>query len=317
MSPRATPAWTPLEGRLRAIEQGDLIGFGAVGIAVRKGSALAERAGLDDATPGDVVSLSIETASGWYAVLTQDCDVVRGVDDEPCLSVAPVLYVPLATWEALNAGISNFRMFPLPLRDVEPTDDAHAARIPPGYAPVVDIRYIGSVDKTALLEVPQRHVLTGKAKLRFQEWIGQRFGRESFADAVHERVLPAARQALDDALAQASTKPEADTKVLASVSEWYVRCTDRYLEVLGRLAPDRARAAGTLKKAAGEFAYNKSVLESGCVKLSKRATSALRGGGYTIKFTYADFDVLTANEFETWTLWAAGDDVPTPPTEEA
>jgi len=149
--------------------------------------------------------------------------------------------------------MGNFRMFPLPLRDVEPTDDAHAARIPDGHAPVVDIRFIGSVGKSALLEVRQRHAPTGKAKLRFQEWIGQRFARESFADAGHERVLPAARQALDDTRAQASTKPDADTKVLASVSEWYVRVTDRYLEVMVRLDPDRARAAGTLKKASGEF----------------------------------------------------------------
>jgi len=49
--------------------------------------------------------------------------------------------------------------------------------------------------------------------------------------------------------------------------------------------------------------------------LSKRATSALRGGGYTIKFTHADFDVLTASEFETRTSRAVGDDVPSEPTE--
>jgi len=212
LSPTSAAAWEPLEARLRSIEQGDLIGFGAIGIAVRTGSALAERAGLTDAAPGDVVSLSIETASGWYAVLTQDCDVVRRVEDEPCLTVAPVLYVPKATWDALSSGLSNYRMFPLPVGQVAPVDEAHSARIPDGHLPVVDIRYVGSVDKTALLQIPQRHVLVGKVKLRFQEWVGQRFGRESFADAVHARVLPAARQALEDTLAQAATRPELTPK---------------------------------------------------------------------------------------------------------
>lgn len=310
MSPKSVPAWEPLEARLRSIEQGDLIAFGAIGIAVRKGSALAERAGLTDAAPGDVVSLSIETASGWYAVLTQDCDVVRRVEDEPCLTVAPVLYVSKATWDALSSGMSNYRMFPLPAGGVEPVDEAHAARIPDDHLPVVDIRYVGSVDKSALLQVPQRHVLVGKAKLRFQEWVGQRFGRESFADAVHERVLPAARQTLDDAFAQALTKPDSDTKVLASVSEWYVRCTDRYVEVMGRLDPDRARAAGTLKKSAGEASYNASLLDAGCRRLTKRTTTTLRGGGYTVRFTFADFDELSASEFETWTHWTVADEPP-------
>jgi len=99
--------------------------------------------------------------------------------------------------------------------------------------------------------------------------------------------------------------------VLASVSEWYVRCTDRYVKVMGRLDPDRARAAGTLRKSAGEAKYNASLLHAGCRMLTRRATTALRGGGYTIKFTYEDFDELSANEFETWTYWVVGDEPPT------
>lgn len=316
MSRRATPAWSSLEGRLRAIEQGDLIGFGAIGIAVREGSALAERVGLSDTAPGEVVSLSIETASGWYAVLTQDCDIVRAVDDEPCLTVAPVLYVPRETWDKLSAGLTNYRMFPLPLGQVEPIDTEHAARIPDGHAPVVDIRYVGSVDKTALLEVQQRHAVTGKAKLRFQMWVAQRFGRESFADAVHERVLPAARKALEDALGRAQTKPGQDTKLLASVSEWYVRCTDRYVDVMGRLEADRSRGAGTLKSADKEVSYNSSILDGGCRLLTKQANALLRGGGYTIKFTYADFEVLSASEFETYTEWVVQDEPPPSALEE-
>lgn len=310
MSRRTTPAWSSLQGRLRAVEQGDLIGFGSIGIAVCEGSALAERVGISDTAPGEVVSLSVETASGWYAVLTQDCDIVRAVDDEPCLTIAPVLYVPREEWERLSAGVSSYRLFPLPLGQVRPIDAEHAARIPEEHAPVVDIRYVGSVDKTALLEVEQRHVLAGKAKLRFQMWVAQRFGRESFADAVHERVLPAARKALDDALARAHTKAGQDTKLLASVSEWHVRCTDRYVEVMGRLDPDRSRSAGTLKSADKEISYNASLLDGGCRLLTKQANALLRGGGYTIKFTCEDFDVLSASEFETYTEWVVQDEPP-------
>lgn len=309
---RARPAWSALTARLRALEQGDLISFGAIGIAVRSGSAIAELAGLSPDEGRDVVSLAIETSSGWYAVLSQDCDIVRGVDIEPCLTVAPVLFIPQDEWRRLHVGQSNYRCYPLPPDSVTPVDPAHADRIPVGHEAVVDIRYIGVLDKTALLpDVAQRHILIGRHKLAFQQWVGARFGRESFADPVHERVLPAARVVLADALTRASSgRTGPDSKVIASVSEWYVRATDRYVEVMGRLDTDRGRAAGVLRKQDAVTAWNTASLEDGCALLTKAAAAALRGGGYAVRFTVRDFTELRADEFETYAYWAVQDDPP-------
>jgi hypothetical protein len=309
---RARPAWTDLQARLRGIEQGDLISFGAIGIAVRPDSAFARSAGLAETDGPGVVALTVETASGWYAVLSQDCDIVRDPGDEPCLTIAPVMYVPEQAWTRLHQGQTSYKQFPLPVDQVAPVDAAHADRIPEGHRPVVDIRYVGTVDKTALAAgFEQRHPLPGKDKLAFQVWISQRFGRESFADLVHEKVLPAARGAIDAAIsAQLAGESSARTRTVASISQYWVRATDRYAEVMGRLEPNRARAASVLRRAEGADHWNTTELAAGCKVLSKAANTAMRATGYTVKFTTADFDDLSASEFETYALWCVDDEPP-------
>lgn len=309
---RARPPWSNLEARLRGLEQGDLISFGAIGIAVRPGSAIAIAAGLpDDAVP-EVVTLTIEFASGWYAILSQDCDIVRDVADEPCLGVAPVVYVEADTWTRLHLGQTGYRQFPLADESVTPLDDEHAGRIPVGHRPVVDIRYVGTLDKTALAGgFDRRHPLTGKDKVAFQAWVGARFGRESFADAVHEVVLPAARAALEAVLrAHLGGDRSPRARTVASISQYWVRATDRYVEVMGRLEPNRARAVGTLRRAHGVDAWAANDLAVGCRDLSKAANTAMRSSGYTVTFTTGNFDELTAAEFETYALWHVVDEPP-------
>ena len=286
MPPRTPkPAWSNLESRLQEIEQGDLISFGAVGIVTRKGAAFAASAGLEGDGAG-VVALTVETAAGWYAVLSQDCDIVRGVDAEPTLTVAPVMFIPHNDWQRLHDG----------------------------HAPVVDIRYVSTVDKTALEGGFERRApLVGDTKREFQVWVGQRFGRESFADAVHETVLPSARRVLDAAL---KARQAGDTSpmiiTVATVTDYWVRATDRYVEVLGRLEPTRGRAAGMLLSAAGVSTWNERALDEDCRKLSQASARLTRQAGYTVKFTVKDFAELSAAEAETYTLWRVQDDPPPP-----
>lgn len=311
---RTPPAWSDLQARLRGVEQGDLVSFGAIGIAVRPGSAIAAAAGLaDDETP-EVVTLTIETTSGWYVVLSQDCDIVRDVAEEPCVTVAPVVYVAPEAWTRLHLGQTSYRRFPLPDEAVAPVDDEHATRIPAGHRPVVDIRYVGTLDKTALSAgFAQRHPLTGKDKLTFQTWVGARFGRESFADEVHDRVLPAARAALNAAMSShLNGERSARAHTVASVSQYWVRVTDRYVEVMGRLEANRARASGTLRRANGTDNWAASEFAAGCRELSKATNTAMRGSGYTVKFTVANFDEheLTVAEFETYAVWHVLDEPP-------
>jgi hypothetical protein len=60
-------------------------------------------------------------------------------------------------------------------------------------------------------------------------WVGQRFGRESVADEVHEKVLPAARSAIDAAItAHLANGRGPRARTVASISQYWVRATDRY-----------------------------------------------------------------------------------------
>jgi hypothetical protein len=65
-----------LDLHLRSLEQGDLIGLGAIAIVGTTTSEVTGTAGRP-AVEVEVTSITVETESGWYAVLTQDCDIVR------------------------------------------------------------------------------------------------------------------------------------------------------------------------------------------------------------------------------------------------
>jgi hypothetical protein len=167
---------------------------------------------------------------------------------EPCLTIAPVLYVPDVEWLALRQGLGSYRRYWLDPDTVAPLDDEHAANIGPDLRPVVDIRYNSSLDKTALAaHYEQRFPLRGRQKIAFQDWVGSRFARESFDDSVHDEILPVVAAKLvavqrERAAKEGSASPTA--RVASSCSQWYVRNTDRYVEVMGRRDPELAKSNG-------------------------------------------------------------------------
>ncbi|MGH9039447.1 MAG: hypothetical protein ACRDZ3_04380 [Acidimicrobiia bacterium] len=314
--PRPRPAQGKLEVVLRGIEQGDLISVGAVAIVGSHQSAVLAAAGDPGTGAGTTVaSVTVECASGWYAVLTQDCDIVRRVEVEPCLAVAPVVYIPQEQWDRLACGQTSYREFPLDPAEVGPLDEVHARGVPDGHCPVVDLRFISSVDKTLLNGGFQRRVpLRGRHKARFQEWMGARFGRESFADPVAEVVLPTARAVLDGQLGifrDQRVKAPASARTVASVSEWYVRCTDRYVEILGRRSAQNGKASGLLRAKGSDLNWNTTEVELGARQLTQMTGARIGKVGYSVKVLTADFATgLTVEEFETYALWTVQDEPP-------
>lgn len=244
---------TGLETHLRSLEQGDLIGIGAVAIVGTTQSEVtgqSEVAGTGTRQPVQVTSITIETESGWYAVLTQDCDVARPPSLEPCIAIAPVLYVPEAEWNQLRRGLLSYRRFPLEPSALEPMEGSAARAVGTAGMPVVDIRYVSSLDKTALaLHYQQRFPLRGGNKARFADWVGSRYSREAFVDSVSEKVLPEIRNRLVSMQKGRDARGGSATpamRVACSCSEWYVRASDRHVEVMGRRDPGMARANGLL-----------------------------------------------------------------------
>lgn len=316
MARRPRPAQGALEVVLRSLEQGDLISVGAVAIVGAHDSAVLAAAGDPGTETGPTVaSVTVECASGWYAVLTQDCDIVRSVELEPCLTIAPVIYVPGDHWDRLARGQTSYREFPLDPAEVGPLDETHARGVPAGHCPVVDLRFITSVDKTVLRAgFSRRAPLRGQHKARFQEWLGARFGRESFADPVAEIVLPTARAVLDGQLGlfrDQGGKAPASAKTVACVNQWYVRHTDRYVEILGRRSAEHGKDTGLLRPKGGDLSWNGTELAAGAKQLTQMTGARIGRAGYSVKVLTADFATdLNVEEFETYTLWTVQDEPP-------
>lgn len=306
-----------LELHLRSLEQGDLIDLGAIAIVGTTTSEVTGTRGRK-AAGVEVTSITVETESGWYAVLTQDCDIVRQASLEPCIVVAPVLYVPEEEWRQLRRGMLSYRRFPLDPEALEPIEGSAAHRSGSTGMPVVDVRYVSSIDKTALAaHYDQRFPLRGERKVRFADWVGSRFARQSFADPVADTILPevAARltsmqRARDNRGANATPA----MRVACSCNEWYVRATDRYVEVMGRRDPELAKANGllaTVKAEPTETTWNVQDFDAGAKKLSAEINHRLGGSGFTVKVVTEDFHELSAAAFETYALWVSED--PPPP----
>ena len=312
MSPQpfesTTDGEAALAANLRSLEQGDLISVGAVAIV---GTTTSEVTGAEAPVGLGVASITVETPSGWYAVLTQDCDIVRTADLEPCIAIAPVLYVPPDEWDSIQKGLGSYRRYALDPDDVEPLDEAHAAAVGDDHRPVVDIRYISSLDKTALAEpFDVSYPLRGLHKIRFQDWVGSRFSRESFANELEADVLPVVRAKLK-ALQSARRKKQNDASPLmrlaSTCSQWYIRATDRYVEILGRLDPTLSKENGFLKIDQGQFLWNTRDLDQAARTMSRDLNKRIAGSGYAVTLFTQDFEDLSVVQFETYALWLADD----------
>lgn len=317
-APESQDQVAALELHLRSLEQGDLISLGGIAIVGTTSSEVTGSKTRKKANGVDVTSVTLEIESGWYAVLSQDCDIVRPPALEPVIIVAPVLYVPQDEWLALRRGMLSYRRFSLDPEALEPIEGSAAHRSGSDGMPVVDIRYISGIDKTALAaHYEQRFPLRGANKVRFADWIGARFARESFPDPVAETVLPEVQSRLismQKARDSRGSSASPAMRLACSCSEWYVRATDRYVEVMGRRDPGLAKANGLLGAVKGqptETAWNESDFEAGAKKLSSEINRRLGGSGFSVKMTTEDFDLLSAAAFETYALWVSED--PPPP----
>jgi len=308
---------TGLELHLRSLEQGDLISLGAIAIVGTTASEVTGTKGRHSVEV-EVTSITVETESGWYAVLTQDCDIVRQSSLEPCIVVAPVLYVGEEEWRQLRRGMLSYRRFPLDPDALEPIEGSAAQRSGSAGMPVVDVRYVSSIDKTALaVHYDQRFPLRGEHKVRFADWVGSRFARESFADSVANTVLPEVQARLTSMQKARDSRGSNATpamRVACSCNEWYVRASDRYVEVMGRRHPELAKANGLLASVRSEpteTTWNENDFHAGAMKLSTEVNRRLGGSGFSAKIVTEDFHQLSAAAFETYALWIS-EDPPTP-----
>ena len=303
----ATPV-SKLAPLLRDLTQGDLLTLGAVSMVGRGHTPLVDAAGGNPETE-EIWSVTVESDIGWYVIISGACDVVRNPAVEPCIAVAPIAVVSKARYQQLRSGEYSPREFPLPARDIA---NIVGAEDPDDFWPVVDLRYVTSVDKTALLNdtVASRRPLTGPQQKRFSTWVGRRFNRPAHSDQ-HETHVLAKAGAKISKLAEtyvAATKPKSsspDVRLVGAAREWLIGGTDRGLEINVVVDAASLKEVGMYSVAADEI--DAGQVKAAAKKLQNVLVGTLpEGSGYSIKVVPITLDGISAVQYlslEAW-LWA-------------
>lgn len=290
---------------LRGLAQGDLVSLGAVtlvgvGASAAWSSTVAhERFDAQASAASDELwSLTVESDVGWYVIITQDCDIVRDPSIEPALVVCPLRFVPEAAWQALRSGPGSPREFPFP--------PDRALPILEGHKPVADLRFVTSVDKTALLHpsVQFKQPLTGPQRATFGRWVGARYARAAHPDVLERDVLPKAasvvrKLATKFAAGQAS---DPEVRLVGATERWYLGGNDRRVLFIPMLSEASARAAKLWRADPGDFDEN--TIRAGAKRLAGKLRSGLpAGGGYTVAVEPATLHGTSAADLLEWSEW--------------
>ena len=286
-----------LDQLLRTLRQGDLVSLGAVTL-VGAGPAAAVDAAAAEVGDDTLWSITVESEAGWYVVLSQDCDIVRKPDEEPCVVVCPLVYVPESRWRQLRRGPYSPRQFPFP--------DDKGLRPDGDRWPAASLLYVSSIDKTALLHdsVRQLAPLTGPQRAQFGRWVARRYGRPAHDDLVERDVLSKAGARIRD-LAKSYAKADNPTDVMrlvAAAEEWYVEATDRNVKLHAVLTEGSANAAGLWNDKTSDWHHQRIEQATGQLRrdLAKRLPA---NSGYALAVNTATLDTVPASQYLTWAVW--------------
>lgn len=191
------------QGRQRAEEiaaslwQGDLLATPVAVTLEAPESSLLE--GADELEPVDGAGVwapaPLEIASGWTVIVTQTCDVVRGLEQVEHLQVMPVVTLSEQEWnEALNGRRGTLFSLPSPDGlDIE--------------FPAVDCAICFPVAKAALAHEEVNTLSTPldpASRILLSHWLMRRVGRHAFPDELEQHVLAPLREKLAKSMGKTS-----------------------------------------------------------------------------------------------------------------
>ena len=288
--------------RLQVLKQGDVITLGATNITGRgQTPTLREASPGAHVSPEQVWTLTLVSKVGWYVVLSQDCDIVRDLDTEPCLLVCPLDAVAEQDWDALRRGPYSPREFPFPA--------LAALGLPAGTLPIANAVFVTSVDKAALVAPSFRHLPalpSAVLRERFASWLGRRAARAPHPDALEEHVLSAAGDRLRSLAKQHRQKKGAGVSavqmLIAAGEEWFIGPGEQLVPLHLILTPSSAAAAGLWDNQENSFRIDQitQAAQLLAADLSKRATAGL---GYVVTVEVHTLDRVTAAQYRTWSEW--------------
>lgn len=286
---------------LNTVRQGDVISLGAVNLvgvgASDVWTSTATHEGLDPETePSEGIwSLTIESDAGWYVIITQDCDIVRMPETEPCLVVCPVKFVSPEHWGNLRYGPGSPREFPLP-------DHPRIQR--EGKKAIADLRFVTSVDKEAVLHksVEIIHPLTAPQRARFARWAGARYARVPHSDELETRVLPKAAKTIQDAAKKFAKGDTSNpiTRLVGSVDQWYLAGNDKMIEFIGVTSDSSLNRGKFWKDGQADMA----ALDAAKKALANKLSAGLPAdAGYVCKLEITTLHSISAAMFLAWSEW--------------
>lgn len=190
--------------------------------------------------PNDAWSATVLSPSGWYVLLSQDCDLVRSPQSEPTVLIAPLVIIPRTAWDSLRRSYSARRF-------AYPRDKFTSLKDDEGVA--VELPWTSSVLKGSLQApgVKAMRPLTGPERREFSLWLSQRTGRIALPDDVVTRVLDPAhdvRQTLLKKHSKGSQNPEA--LGVAAAERWFVRRRENQVTLFGQITTKSLMFAGLI-----------------------------------------------------------------------
>lgn len=282
-------------------EQGDALSgltlaIGGVGPATVE--HLPHAAWPTDVHDCDAWAAAVGSETGWYVLLTQDCDIVREPAHEPTVLLAPLVLVDHGDWHDLSRNGYSSRRYAYP--------GGKFSGVPDGKALAVDLAWTTSVLKGSLraASVNTVRALTGPNKRAFSEWLAARTGRAPFPDDVVTAVLDPCydvRKRLSaryDKAAASGGTASAELRAVAAAERWFAHHEGRLVTILGQVSGRSLAAAGFVDQdgvlLSDELGRAAAKLEAEVIRKMNRVDAH---SGYSIKIVLADLAKLRADQF--------------------
>lgn len=176
-----------LEALRAELSQGDVVTVHAMAtLGAPEATMIESTREADQVAEFRVTSIERVLPSGLWAIVTQTCDIARDLDLEPFIHLTPLVEAAgAADYDDLLHGRGSVRRYAYP-RIFDTVE-----------YPVLDVRVIQTVEKTALVAegVDPLHMrFDPKERFRLSAWLGRRFARHAFPDDLEDDVLRPLRE---------------------------------------------------------------------------------------------------------------------------
>jgi hypothetical protein len=255
---------------LDSLRQGEVLRLGKLPRLLSPEYALTDEELRGAPRDEPVISAQLPLDPALVVVVSQDCDLVRPLDREPYLQLAPLTRVEQGLYDEV-VRFGSARFFPYPsVGEEEPL--------------VVDVRVVATIEKPALLSDQIERLgcpLTEPQRSRLRAWLGSRFARVAFPDEIAELVVLPIQQAADKLAEDANFRRAFATVYFTGL---------RYTEGIGQcsllLLVDAAACA--------RLSVDEQLLGSLQKKLYGRVGTAVKETGYSVAVTVSSAAEVSA-----------------------